>query len=223
MERVGGLKPDALLRGAIHHVVVVCPAFRKEDILLACFLCGMDALVSSDTPATPSTIVALFASSSKIGISRAGGSRSRAGVSVGGSEHTGTGIETIRVFHNGINVTPQSLLHAVSAPRNGRNPSSEEHTKRPSAASNRGAIPRKKSSTLSNAQSAAATVRGERGGGTGGKSPGRRKRDGQVDEGGLTEEDLNALITVGLAETSTTILLEIRGSAVATDLREFSR
>lgn len=89
--------------------------------------------------------------------------------------------------------------------------------------------PRKKSSLSVDAlQSAAVAARegGQAGGGGGPKSPaGRRKRGGEgvAEDGGLTEEDLSAPITIGLCETPTIMLLEIRGSAVATDLRDFGR
>lgn len=74
-------------------------------------------------------------------------------------------------------------------------------------------------------QSAAAGARAETGQGGDGKSPGRRKREvaPTTEEGGLAEEDLDAPIAVGLAETPTMMLLEIRGSAVATDLRDFGK
>lgn len=163
---------------------------------------------------------------SKIGISRiGGGSRSRAGVSTGVSGHTGAGVDGIRVFHDGINVTPQSLLRPSTPSKTRRKASSESPPKRPSAATGGGVPARKKSSLSSDAQSsaAAAASRVDDGGGGagGGKSPGRRRREGHVDDRRLTEEDLNALVTVGLSETPTVMLLEIRGSAVATDLREF--
>lgn len=88
--------------------------------------------------------------------------------------------------------------------------------------------PRKKSSLSEEArQNAAARAEGGQGSGSGGakSSTGRRKRAGEgvAEEGGLTEEDLSAPITVGLCETPTMMLLEIRGSAVATDLRDFGR
>lgn len=165
---------------------------------------------------------------SKIGVSRAGGSRSRAGVSTGVSGHTGTGIESLKVFHDGINVTPQSLLHSASsapahAPRKGS--SGSPTTKRPSAAGGGGVAPRKKSSLSSDTHAAAAAVRAEGVGGgvAGGRATGRRKRDGQAEEGRPTEEDLKAPIAMELRETPTMMLLVIQGSAVATDLREFSR
>lgn len=68
-------------------------------------------------------------------------------------------------------------------------------------------------------------VEGSGYGGSGGvgKSSGRRKREGPAEEGGLTEEDLSAPITIGLRETPTMMLLEVRGSAVAMDLRDFGR
>lgn len=73
---------------------------------------------------------------------------------------------------------------------------------------------------------ATATSRVDGGGAAGGtsssgKSPARRKREGPADDRGPTEEDLNAPVTVRLSETPTVMLLEIQGSAVATDLREF--
>lgn len=88
--------------------------------------------------------------------------------------------------------------------------------------------PRKKSSLSVDAkQNASSRAEGGQSSGSGGvKSPaGRRKRagDGVAEEGGLTEEDLSAPITIGLCETPTMMLLEIRGSAVATDLRDFGR
>lgn len=107
-----------------------------------------------------------------------------------------------------------------------RKASGDTATKRPSGG---GVAPRKKSSLSVEAlQSAAVAARenGQGGGGGGPKSPaGRRKRvgEGVAEEGGLTEEDLNAPITIGLCETPTIMLLEIRGSAVATDLRDFGR
>lgn len=64
---------------------------------------------------------------------------------------------------------------------------------------------------------------GHGGGGGVGKSSGRRKREGPAEEGGLTEEDLSAPITIRLSETPTMMLLEVRGSAVAMDLRDFGR
>lgn len=184
---------------------------------------------------------ALLPGRSKIGISRAGGSRSRAGVSGGASGHHGGGVGGIRVFLNGVNVTPQSLLTsslrstegkitpeaaAAAAAAGRRKASGEGPVKRPSGG---GVAPRKKSSLSVEArQNAAARAEGGQGGGSGGaKSPagGRRKRAGEgvAEEGGLTEEDLSAPITIGLCETPTMMLLEIRGSAVATDLRDFGR
>lgn len=135
----------------------------------------------------------------------------------------------VRVLYNGINVTPQSLFtsspESKSAAR-ARKASGDAPTKRPSAATGGGVAPRKKSSLSAEAQqsaaAAAAAVRTE-GGHGGAKSTGRRKREGQAEEQGLTEEDLNAPITVGLSETPTMILLEIQGSVVATDLRDFGR
>ena len=143
----------------------------------------------------------------------------------------------VRVFLNGVNVTPQSLLSSSARRAEGKKPaagaadaagrrkaSKDAPVKRPSGG---GVAPRKKPS-LSTEQSAATAARTEGGqGGSGGtKSPtGRRKRAGEgvIDEGGLTEEDLTAPITIGLCETPTLMLLEIRGSAVATDLRHFGR
>ncbi len=143
------------------------------------------------------------------------------------------------MFLNGVNVTPQSLLTsslrrvegkktaggADAASR--RKGSKDAPVKRPSAG---GVAPRKKPSLSTEAQQSAATAartEGGPGGGSGGtKSPaGRRKRAGEgvAEEGGLTEEDLSAPITIGLCETPTMMLLEIRGSAVATDLRHFGR
>ncbi|CAM9567896.1 unnamed protein product, partial [Hapterophycus canaliculatus] len=84
---------------------------------------------------------------------------------------------------------------------------------------------RKKSSLSVEAQQSASQVAGGVGGGGGKSTTGRRKRPGEgvTDEGGLTEEDLSAPITMGLCETQTIMLLEIWGSAVATDLRDFGR
>eukprot|EP00903_Cladosiphon_okamuranus_P013687 g12746.t1 len=120
-------------------------------------------------------------------------------------------------------MTPEAAAAAAAAGR--RKTSGEGPVKRPSAG---GVAPRKKSSLSVDArQSAAARAEGGLGSGGGGvKSPGgRRKRAGEgvAEQGGLTEEDLSAPITVGLCETPTMILLEIRGSAVATDLRDFGR
>ncbi|CAM9671503.1 unnamed protein product, partial [Ectocarpus sp. 4 AP-2014] len=182
-------------------------------------------------------------SRSKIGVSRTGGSRSRAGVSAGVSGTHGGGVGGVRVFLNGVNVTPQSLLTSASRSSAGntsaaaaaaaaaatrRKASGDAPIKRPSGG---GVAPRKKSSLSVEAQqSAAATVRSEGGHGSGGgggakSSGGRRKRagEGAGEESGLTEEDLSAPITIGLCETPTMMLLEIRGSAVATDLRDFGR
>lgn len=87
--------------------------------------------------------------------------------------------------------------------------------------------PRKKLSLSVEArQNAARAESGQGSGGGGIKLPaGRRRRGGEgvAEEGGLTEEDLSAPITIGLCETPTMMLLEIRGSAVATDLRHFGR
>lgn len=134
-------------------------------------------------------------------------------------------MDGIRVFHGGINVTPQSLLRPPTPSKTRRKASSESPTKRSSAATGGGVPARKKSNLSPDAQSSAAAAASRvDGGGSvagGGRSPGRRKREGQVDDHGLTEEDLNALVTVGLNETPTIMLLEIRGFAVAADLREF--
>lgn len=130
----------------------------------------------------------------------------------------------IRVLHNGINVTPQSLLSTEKAGNKGRKASGEATIKRPSVATGGGVAPRNKSSLSVEAmQHANATAARADGSHAGGKSPGRRKREGNPEEGGLTEDDLNAPITIRLSETPTMMLLEIRGSAVATDLRDFSR
>lgn len=136
----------------------------------------------------------------------------------------------VRVLYNGVNVTPQSLLRPSSektkpGSRGRKASGNSSPTKRPSAATGGGVAPRKKSSLSAEAQRAAAAARAVSPGGGGGKSQGRRKRgEGPVaEEGGLTEEDLNAPITVRLCETPTVMLLEIRGSAVATDVRDFGR
>lgn len=172
-----------------------------------------------------------FPCRSKIGISRAGGSRSRTGASAFASGHAGAGMGGVRVFCNGVNVTPQSLLNSSARTARaaaGRQPSGDAHSKRYSATGGGGVAPRKKSSLSVDAQSgtvaaaATAAVRAE-GGSGGGKPPTRRKRDGPAEEGRLTEEDLSVPITIVLSETPTTMLLEIRGSAVATDLRDFGR
>lgn len=146
----------------------------------------------------------------------------------------------MRVFLNGVNVTPQSLLTsslrsaeakktpeaaAAAAAAGRRKASGESPVKRLSGG---GVAPRKKSSLSVEARqnTSARTESGQGTGGGGAKSPGgRRKRAGEgvAEEGGLTEEDLNAPITIGLCETPTMMLLEIRGSAVATDLRDFGR
>lgn len=44
-----------------------------------------------------------------------------------------------------------------------------------------------------------------------------------VEDVGLPEEDLNELIAIELRETPTVMLLEVRGSTVATDSLDFSR
>lgn len=140
-------------------------------------------------------------------------------------------MDGVRVFLDGVNVTPQSLLQPYTPPKSEQKPSSEVPTKRPSAEGGGGVPARKKSSLSLDTQvsAAAAAARGEGGSGGGGgggggnKSPGRRKREGQTGDRGPREEDLNAPVTVGLSETATVILLEIRGSAVATDLREFGK
>lgn len=186
-------------------------------------------------------MLALLPGRSKIGISRTGGSRSRAGVSAGASGHHGGGVGGVHVFLNGVNVTPQSLLTssvqsaerkispeaaaAVAAAAGRRKASGDGPVKRPSGG---GVAPRKRSSLSMEArQSAVAKAEGGQGSGSGGAKPpsGRRKRAGEglAEEGGLTEEDLSAPITIGLCETPTMMLLEIRGSAVATDLRDFGR
>lgn len=163
-------------------------------------------------------------------------------MSAGASGTHGGGVGGVRVFLNGVNVTPQSLLTSASRSSAGntsaaaaaaaaatrRKASGDAPIKRPSGG---GVAPRKKSSLSVEAQqSAAAAARAEighgSGGGGGAKSPvGRRKRagEGAGEESGLTEEDLSAPITIGLCETPTMMLLEIRGSAVATDLRDFGR
>lgn len=146
----------------------------------------------------------------------------------------------MRVFLNGVNVTPQSLLtsslrsaggktspEAVAAATAAGRPKTpgDGPVKRPSGG---GVAPRKKPSLSVEArQGAAARAEGGQSSGSGGakSSAGRRKRAGEgvAEEGGLTEEDLSAPITIGLCETPTMMLLEIRGSAVATDLRDFGR
>ena len=140
----------------------------------------------------------------------------------------GTGISGARVFHNGLNVTPQSLLTsstAGKAEKRGTTTTGDAPVKRPSAAAGGGVPPRKKSSQSSGAlQSAAATAAARAGeGARGNKSPGRRMREGPADGTGLTEEDLNAPISIELRETPTMMLLEIRGSVIATDMRLFGR
>ena len=209
------------------------------NINSCCSLIGQFLKVSTvegeHYPFVTKWMFALLPCRSKIGISRAGGSRSRAGVSGGASGHHGGGVGGIRVFLNGVNVTPQSLLTSSLRSTEGkrtpeaaagrRKASGEGPVKRPSGG---GVAPRKKSSLSVEArQNAVARAEGGQSGGSGGaKSPaGRRKRAGEgvAEDGGLTEEDLNAPITIGLCETPTMMLLEIRGSAVATDLRDFGR
>lgn len=180
---------------------------------------------------------------SRIGISRAGGSRSKAGVSAYTSGQAGAGLGGVRVFCNGVNVTPQSLLDSSPATKSKskagarKQPSGDVPTAATtrSSASSRGGgggggvRPRKTPSFSSSGEGQGQHGAGGGQGGGGsvggvGKSSGRRKREGPaLEEGGLTEEDLNAPITIGLSETPTMMLLEVRGSAVATDLRDFGR
>lgn len=225
------------------HTKVVPPIPYKTDISThlptAVHVC-MIVLIDHDQRKQTRTV---RPGRSKIGISRTGASRSRAGVSAGASSHHGGGVGGVRVFLNGVNVTPQSLLGsssqsaaggrgnagattaAAAAAAGKRKASGGTATKRPSG----GGVAPRKSSSFSVEALQSSVVGKESGRGVGGgssKSPtGRRKRagEGTAEEGGLTEEDLSAPVTIGLRETPTMMLLEIRGSAVAMDLRDFGR
>ncbi|CAM9549894.1 unnamed protein product, partial [Discosporangium mesarthrocarpum] len=164
-------------------------------------------------------------SSSKVGISRAGGSRSRAGISAHASGFTGPGGGSVRVMYNGINVTPQSLLSSSRRQSTsggaGAKPLPEKRRSRSKglgAESGRSALGSSAQDSRGEAKLDSAISNN-----ASNRLPTRRKREGMTEDGGFTEEDLSAPIPIRLCETPTEMLLEIRGSAVATDLRDYDR
>ncbi|CAM9382411.1 unnamed protein product, partial [Choristocarpus tenellus] len=163
-------------------------------------------------------------SRSKIGISRTGGSRSRAGISAHASGLTGSG-GTVRVFHNGINVTPQSLLSSSTARYAPTGPSKTPQVKRSSQSKEFPHNQPRQTGVVRGSQDARDDAKTDAGGhnSPGSRSLARRKRDGNMEDKGLTEEDLCAPVTIRLCETPTQMLLEITGSAVAIDLRDYDR
>lgn len=187
---------------------------------------------------TTSDVSATNLPRSKIGISRGWGSKSRAGVSVRTSGLAGAGSGGPRVFLNGLDVTPQSLFTTSiggKSSKDGKRTSVGAHDKRPSAGAGAvcsGVSPQERLSqsveALQNDVEVAATAslrQGDGGAeGTNSKPPSRRKREVPiVEDVGLPEKDLNELIAIELRETPTVMLLEVRGSTVATDSLDFSR